>query len=92
MITLVKFGAKWCQPCKRYDPILKTLEESRDDVEVTHIDIEENPQEATKYGIKSVPFTILLEDAEILGGFQGVKTLKQLNKVIDEQIGRDPNA
>ena len=84
MINIKKFSASWCVPCKRYDPIIQKVVDSRDDVTLERIDIEENPEEAAAYGVKSVPFTVLIDDSgTVLGGFAGAVSEKELHKVID---------
>lgn len=83
MITLMKFSAEWCAPCKAYDPILTSLEESREDVEVVRIDIEESPDLASQFDVQSVPYTVFKKGDEILGGFTGPATKGKLNKMID---------
>lgn len=83
MIEIMKFGAKWCQPCKRYDPILDEVVGDRDDVFLTKVDIEEDPALASKYQVMSVPFTVFRRGDEVLGGFKGATTAAKLNGLID---------
>lgn len=83
MITIVKFSATWCQPCKQYNPILYKVVEDRDDVELIEVDIEEDPDKAVAYGVQGVPYTVLQRGDEILGGFKGATTKGKLNQIID---------
>lgn len=87
MIEIVKFYTEWCQPCKQYQPILEEVVNSRDDVKLTEIDAEANADEAAKYGVSSVPYTVLKDDkGSVLGGFKGKVTAKKLNSIIDKAI------
>ena len=89
MLNIKKFSATWCVPCKRYDPIITKVVESRDDVTLEKIDIEEFPDLASKYGVKGVPFTVLEDDeGTVLGGFSGAVTEANLRKIIDRYRAR----
>ena len=84
MITLMKFSAEWCQPCKRYAPIVQQVVGSRPEVRLEEIDIDKSPQLAAKFGVQSVPFTVLRdEEGTILGGFQGAVAGSKLHQILD---------
>jgi thioredoxin 1 len=57
--VLVDFWAPWCAPCERIEPILKALP-----LEVVRVDVDENPDAATRYGVLSLPTVILFEGGE----------------------------
>lgn len=85
MITVMKFTAPWCQPCKKYTPILESWVESREDVKFgEHIDIDRDPDTAAHYGVQGVPFTVFMDSTgKALAGVKGALTKTQLNKVMD---------
>ena len=85
MITLMKFEASWCQPCKAYAPIVEQVVESRtEDVRLEVIDVDENKDLAAKYGVMGVPFTVLKDgDGAVLGAFQGAVPVSKLHKILD---------
>lgn len=59
-MKLIEFFATWCGPCKLQKPIVEKV--TRDlGIEVELVDIDESPEIAEKYGIKSVPVIIVLE-------------------------------
>lgn len=83
-LTLLKFSAEWCQPCKKYNPILEKVVDSRDDVILEQVDIDNDPDRAAKYGVKGVPFTVLQDSAGTpLGAFSGAASAKEVNAFID---------
>lgn len=82
MIKLIKFSAKWCAPCKKYDPILDTFQEKNPGDEVLRIDIDDSPELAKKYNVQTVPYTVIYVDDDIVGGFKGAVTLKKLEEVV----------
>ena len=61
MKRILKFGAQWCAPCRQQDNILKEL-----NIEVEHIDIDDNDEMVEQYHIMSIPtIVILINDKEI---------------------------
>ena len=63
---ILKFGAKWCSPCKVLDQELDKLE-AKYDVQIERIDIEEDTEQARKYGVRSVPTLIAVNDSGVPG-------------------------
>ena len=58
--VLVDFFATWCGPCKMVSPLLDQVsEEMKDKVKVCKIDIDQNPNIASKYGVMSIPTFIM---------------------------------
>jgi thioredoxin 1 len=64
-IVLVDFWAPWCGPCKMQTPILeKVVTAIGDKAVIAKVNVDENPELAAKYGIRSIPTIILLKDGE----------------------------
>ncbi len=59
MKTAKYFSATWCGPCKQFKPIMEEL--ASEGYNIEFIDGDENPREAMKYNIRSIPTTIILE-------------------------------
>lgn len=78
---LVDFFATWCGPCKLAEPVLEDLAKSQDKVAVAKIDVDRDPNTAQKYGVMSIPTTILFKDGKETGrqvGFAGRKPFEDL--------------
>lgn len=64
----LKFGATWCSPCKALKPIFEKVSQMEEfkNVEFIEYDIEEEDAEelVIKYGIRSVPTVVLLDDQD----------------------------
>jgi thioredoxin 1 len=62
--VVVDFWAPWCGPCQAVAPILEQLAASQDRVEFVKVDIDQSPSYASRYGVLSIPTTILFEGGE----------------------------
>lgn len=73
--VLVDFWASWCGPCKLAEPVLEQLsEEYKDKVVITKLNVDENPKMTEKFGIMSIPTTVLFKGGKEVGrqiGFAG---------------------
>ena len=82
--TLVDFWAEWCGPCKMAAPVLEELSETyKDKVQIVKLDVDKNPVNSGKYGIMSIPTTILFKDGKEIGrvvGFSGKEAFEELIK------------
>lgn len=74
-LTLVKFGATWCGPCKMIAPILEELADEYADINFVDVDIDDiNAEKITeKFNIQSVPTVILFKDGKQVKQFMGFK-------------------
>ena len=61
-MKLLNFSASWCAPCKMFKPVLKEVTDTLA-ISVEWLDIEKNEELTNKYSIRSVPTTIILDDA-----------------------------
>ena len=81
--VLVDFYADWCGPCKMAEPVLEELSESyKDKVVFVKVNVDEN-QVAGKYGVMSIPTTILFKTGVEIGrqvGFGGKQAFEDLIK------------
>ena len=80
--VLLDFWAPWCAPCRMVVPIIEEIASERPDIKVGKINVDEQPELASKFGIMSIPTLILKKDGQVVEKAIGVQTKEQLEAMI----------
>lgn len=84
---LVDFWATWCQPCKVIAPHLERLsEEYKGKARIGKMDVDENPNVPTKYGIMSIPTLILFKDGKVAEQIVGASSKEAIAAMIRRHV------
>lgn len=84
MVKLLDFWAPWCNPCKIMDPIIEEIEkELGDKITVEKINVDEDRQKSSKYGVMSIPTYILEKDGQEIARKIGVTNKAELLKLLE---------
>ena len=76
--VLLDFFASWCGPCRMVGPILDEIAKEREDIKVCKVDIDEQPELASRYRIMSVPTLMVLKDGNIVEQSVGARPKHQI--------------
>ena len=85
--ALVDFWAEWCGPCKMIAPLLnEAANEYADRMSVVKLNVDENPNIAQKFGIRSIPTLILFKDGAVQAQKLGAMSKSQLTEFLDSNL------
>ncbi|HAC91112.1 MAG TPA: thioredoxin [Planctomycetaceae bacterium] len=65
-LVLVKFGAKWCGPCLKVDPLLKELPQLDATTKVIQVDVDSNPDLASRFKVSGIPHLALVRGGQTI--------------------------
>ncbi len=83
--VLLDFYADWCGPCRMVSPILEELSgEYTGKAKICKINIDENQETTSKYGVLSIPTMILFKDGEVVEQVVGAKSKEELKNLLDK--------
>jgi|TARA_B100001057_G_scaffold206033_2_gene206725 thioredoxin 1 len=74
MITVKKFYAEWCGPCKVLTPVMENVQTKFQGVSFESVDIDSQFEVAQKYYVRSVPTVIVEKNGEEVQRFVGVQS------------------
>ncbi len=82
MKHVLYFTADWCNPCKKVRPVVDEINREYSDAKFITIDADTELELVEKFGIKSVPTFILIDDGKEVSRTTGAKTKEELLTLI----------
>ncbi|MGB7431075.1 MAG: thioredoxin [Ahrensia sp.] len=86
--VVVDFWAEWCGPCKMIAPALEELSEELDgSVTIAKVNIDENPDIAAQFGVRSIPTLYMFKGGEMVDQMVGAAPKGKLSDWIKNTTG-----
>ena len=85
--VLVDFWAEWCAPCKMVAPVVeKIAKEYIGKLKVGKVNVDDNAETPTQYGIQGIPTLILFKDGQVVNQLVGFQSEQKLKSAIDSVL------
>lgn len=81
--VLLDFWATWCGPCKMIAPIVEAIAEDREDVLVGKVNVDEETELASAFGISSIPTLVVIRDGKVAATAVGYRPKADIEKLLD---------
>ena len=81
--VVIDFWASWCGPCKMFSPIVDEFaEENEGKVKVGKVNIDDEPDLASRFGVMSIPTAILFKNGQAVQSMVGVQPKAKLEEMV----------
>jgi thioredoxin len=86
-LVLVDFWAEWCAPCRMLAPTVEKLAEVYgNQVNFAKVNVDELPELANQYGVRSIPTLVLLRDGNVVEQLIGARPYQELARLLEQYL------
>ena len=83
--ALVDFWAAWCGPCRTVGPVVEELAgEYVGKIKVAKLNVDDNKQTPTKYGVRGIPTLMLFKDGQVVDQIVGAVPKSRIKEILDK--------
>lgn len=86
MVTVKKFSATWCGPCRALAPVMNEIKSQFSNVKFEEYDVDNEVDEVMKYNVTSVPTVIIEKDGQLFERFTGLSSKVAYINAINEGL------
>jgi thioredoxin 1 len=81
--VLVDFYADWCGPCRMVGPIVEEIAAENPDIVVAKVNVDNNPELASEFGVFSIPTMVVLKDGKVASKSAGARPKAQILAMLE---------
>ncbi len=81
--VLLDFWASWCGPCRMLSPILDQLADERSDIKLGKINVDEQPELASRFDVMSIPTLVVYKNGQKVNEAVGLMPKEQVAALLD---------
>lgn len=82
-LSIIKFGADWCGPCRMIEPVLASIADKHKELDVYEVDVDQEPALAQRFGVRGIPSVFFMKNNKIVDSFTGARPESDINKMIN---------
>ena len=86
MVTVKRFSAVWCGPCRQLGPVMNEIKGQFSNVKFEEIDVDTEPELVEQYRVTSVPTVIIERNGELYERFTGLSSKLAYVNAINESL------
>ena len=80
--VLLDFWASWCGPCRMVSPLIEEIVDERTDIRVGKVNVDENPELASRFGVMSIPTLVVVKNGQITNRSVGARPKAQILELL----------
>ncbi len=86
-LSVIDFWAEWCGPCRAIGPVIEELAKEYDGkVNIGKVNVDNNPEVSTTYGITSIPAILFVKSGKVVDKLVGAQPKSNFVKKIEQHM------